>query len=96
VAPDDIGCETYYIDGTLDGAMDRIAGSYLCTHPLGGLGGDVLLTRCDPLTPGSCPEGPGIGLPPRLHEIRACTPTPATCHGSTDGLLGDPTIVRFD
>jgi hypothetical protein len=63
--------------------MDEIDGTYACTHPLAGLTGDVLLTRCDPLTPGSCPEGPGAGLPPRLHEIRACTPTPATCSRPT-------------
>src|SRR5262245_12448441 len=74
VAPDDVGCETYGIDATLNGAMDAIDGSFLCTHPLAGLLGAVHMTRCDPLTAGSCPEIQGAGLPPRLHEIRACTP----------------------
>src|SRR6185369_4844663 len=95
VAPDDVGCETYHINGSLTAAMDEIDGSYLCTHPLGGLGGDVQLTRCDPLTPGSCPETRGAGLAPRVHEIRACTPAPAVCQGAI-GTKAKLTVRRDD
>ena len=77
VAPDDIGCTVYRMNGTVAPTMDAIEGTYVCDYPLAGLHGDVVVTRCDPLTSGSCPETSGASLPPRVHEIRACTPAPA-------------------
>jgi hypothetical protein len=85
VAPDDLGCETYGIAATIVPGGNDFEGTFLCDFPI-QQGGYVVATRCDPLTPGSCPEVSGASLPPRPHEVRACTPEPATspCHGSVD------------
>jgi hypothetical protein len=83
VAPDDIGCEVYGITGTVAPSGDAIDASFACNFPT-ALTGYVTLTRCDPLTPGSCPNIiTGVSLPPRPHEVHACAPAPAaSCHGS--------------
>jgi hypothetical protein len=83
VAPDDAGCEAYGISATVAPSGDAIDGTYQCDFPLPGLSGPVTFTRCDPETPGSCPEVSGASLPPRLHEVRSCAPEPTpTCLGS--------------
>ena len=95
VAPDDAACEVYTIAGTVTPAAVRIDAAYSCAYPL-ALSGYLVATPCDPLTPGSCPELSGLSLPKRLHEVRACTPEPASsCHGSTAGKA-KLTIERSD
>jgi hypothetical protein len=82
VAPDDVGCEAYGIIGTLAPSGDAIDGTYTCDFPI-SLSGPVTFTRCDPGTPGSCPESSGASLPARVHEVRGCAPEPVTtCLGS--------------
>lgn len=82
VAPDDVGGEVYGITATVAPSGDTIDGTFACSFPT-GLIGYVTMTRCDPLTPGSCPEVSGASLPLRPHEVHACAPEPAaSCHGS--------------
>jgi hypothetical protein len=84
VAPDDVGCEVYGIAATVAPAEDVFDGAFSCDFPI-AQGGYLTATRCDPGTPGSCPEVSGASLPPRIHEVRSCTPEPATpCQGSLD------------
>jgi hypothetical protein len=96
VAPgDNFGCEVYGIAATVAPAGDQIEGTWSCPSP--PVSGYVIATPCDPLMPGSCPEtAGGQSLPPRPHEIRACTPEPAaSCQGSS-GTRATVTIERPD
>jgi hypothetical protein len=95
VAPDDVGCEVYRIDATVAPSGDTIDGTFACSFPI-ALPGALTMTRCDPLTPGSCPETSGASLSPRPHEVRACAPTPAApCQGSV-GAKAKLKMVRAD
>jgi hypothetical protein len=69
----------YAITATAAPSGDAIDGSFAA--PISGY---VTMARCDPLTPGSCPDlVTGASLPPRSHEVHACGPAPvASCHGS--------------
>ena len=96
VAPDDIGCEVYGITGTVAPSGDSVDGAFACSFPI-GFTGYLTMTRCDPLTPGSCPDiATGASLPPRPHEVHACTPEPAaSCHGSP-GAKAKLKMTRVD
>ncbi len=95
VAPDDIGCEAYGIAATVAPDTNTWEGTFTCDFPL-GISGDVTAVRCNPSTPGDCPETSGQSLPLRPHEIRACAPTPATpCEGSV-GARASLKLARSD
>ena len=95
VAPDDIGCEVYGISGTVAPDVSTFEGTWACDFPI-QISGYLSATRCNPSTPGSCPEIAGASLQPRPHEVRACAPTPATpCQGSV-GARASLKIRRSD
>jgi hypothetical protein len=95
VAPDDIGCEVYGIDGTVAPDVSTFDGNWTCDFPI-QISGYLTATRCNPATPGDCPEVAGASLQPRPHEVRACAPTPATpCEGSV-GARASLKIARSD
>jgi hypothetical protein len=64
-APDDPGCETYSMTGTVTADDQHAEGTFLCEFPF-HLAGDFTAAPCDPDLPGSCP-----GATP-THEVRAC------------------------